>query len=54
MTHGFQAVAPDSKYCAECGQHENEHFWKCEKHDVVGNGEFNCPNVEHVVKTIYD
>jgi hypothetical protein len=31
-------------HCQICGSdNELAHVWKCEKHEVIGNAEFNCP-----------
>jgi lipopolysaccharide biosynthesis regulator YciM len=38
--HKYQ---PPEDRCQECGGEALDHFWKCEKHEVMGNGEPNCP-----------
>lgn len=39
MNHEFY---PPEYICQICGGHENDHYWKCEIHNVSGNGSFNC------------
>ena len=41
MDTSHKYKAPDN-LCRECGGAELDHYWKCEKCEMVGNGKHEC------------